>query len=112
MKIRNIRTVEQLKQNILKRNARNEKIRERVSSYKQRIKDLETKIYEAERGLRDVAGLNGTLHRAESLNVVAIGDVDKDGLSSLVVKIEGKWYTPTWKKGHSTDEQPDLVEVE
>ena len=112
MKIRNIRTVEQLKQAIRKRSERNEKIREKISSYRQRIKDLETKIYEAEEGLRDVGGLNGNLHIAESVNAEAIGAIDKDGMGTLVVKVKGRWYIPTWKEGHHVDEQPDLAEVD
>jgi len=112
MKIRNSRTIEQLNQAIRKRSGRNEKIREKISSYRQRIKDLESKIYEAEKGLRDVGGLNGNLSTAKRLNAEAIGAIDKDGLGVLVVKIKGKWYIPQWKEGQSTEEQPSLVEVD
>lgn len=112
MKIRNKRTIEQLRQAIRKRSERNEKIREKVSSYRQRIKDLETKIYEAEKGLRDVGGLNGNLSTAKRLNAEAMGVVDADGIGFLVVKIEGKWYTPSWKEGQDTKERPTLVEVD
>jgi len=109
MKIKNPRTVEQLQETIRKNAERNLKIREQIASYKQKIKDIEAKIYESECNLKNVAGLNGHLSMAKRLNAEAIGSINKEGFDTVVVKVKGKWYSPTWKNIHS---QPELVEVE
>ncbi len=115
-KLEDIRTVDQLRSTIASRSLYNNKIHKQIEQYEERIRILEQKIDKARRSFKDTAGLSGSLSMASQVNADAIAgirDHNDRSWSSLVVRVNGKWFKIFWEQSEDPFKvPPHLKEVE